>query len=356
MNQSPPVTQYLLAGDTSLAYQVLGEGPPVLVVNGFVSHLECMWEEPGLADFLWRLAQQCTLILFDERGVGLSERLNEIPRAEDTLGDMLALVRHLDLEKVSLFAVSEGGPAAMMFSATYPQKVDRLLLYGTLPKWIRSYDFPWSLSRSQYDEWLESMVASWGEAVSLQYFAPSRRDDADFCTWWAKTLMYSHSPRSLRAILQAMRDIDVRDCLEHVRAPTLILHKTLDRAVRIEGGRFLKSRIPGARLMELSGTDHWWWTEPGVDLVPPMLAFLNSGSGDEAHSDAGAIVLHEQLTARETEILQLIAAGHGNQAVADSLHLSLGTVKTYTSTIYAKLQVRNRAQAVLAARRAGVLD
>lgn len=356
MSDPIPDIGFTQSAGVTLAYQYFGSGPPLLFVNGFVSHLECLWEEPGLAQFFRCMAEQFQIILFDKRGVGLSERLNTIPTLDDTVEDMQSLLNTLGIDQACVFGVSEGGPAALMFAATYPQRVSKLLLYGTMPKWIRSYDYPWALSRTQYDKWLESMVAGWGGVVSLQSFAPSQMADAQFCAWWAKALRQSASPSSLREILQAMREIDVRDCLAYVQAPTLILHKALDPAVPVEGARFLAKQLAQAELHEFAGIDHWWWTEPYDALMAALADFMSNTTAEAESVATQPSGGQDRLSQRELEILQLIATGYSNQSIADTLFLSLGTIKTYTSSIYAKLQVKNRNQAIIAGRKRGLLQ
>lgn len=355
MSLKTPEICFTQSSGHSLAYQCFGDGPPLLFINGFVSHLECLWEEPDLAQFFRQLSAHFQLILFDKRGVGLSERLNAVPSVEETSQDVLAILAALNIESAHVMGVSEGGPAALLFAATHPRKVNKLVLYGTMPKWIRSYDYPWALSSSQYDQWLESMVNGWGQPVSLEIFAPSKIENSIFCDWWAKSLRQSASPASLRAILKALHQIDVRECLSYVQTPVLILHKTLDKAVPVQGARFLCKHLKQFKLIELSGTDHWWWTEDHSTLVTEIEEFLGTQAHPDFESSREQLSNHEQLSARELEILKLMATGLSNQAIADSLFLSLGTIKTYSSSIYSKLNVKSRSEAIASARKLGLL-
>ena len=354
MNNNPE-TQYVKAGDVLLGYQVLGQAEQTLVlVNGFVSHLECIWEEPLLNAFLNKLAQHYRLVLFDKRGVGLSERINTAQRLEDTLEDIQAIIDDLGWAKVSLLGMSEGGPAAILFAATYPQRINKLILYGSMPKWSRSFDYPWALSRNQYEVWLEQMISEWGSDVSLERFAPSQLDNKAFKRWWARMLRLACSPGTLRATLTAMKDIDVREALPHVRAPTLVLHKKRDQAVPMEGGRCAAQQIADSRFIELEGIDHWWWTENQEQVLAPIHQFMNQDDTTTT-SDQRTDAITETLTKREMDLLKLIKLGHTNQQIADELHLSLGTVKTYTSSIYGKLNTKNRTEAIAVARKLGLI-
>lgn len=361
MDNKDSAIGFTKAGDVTLAYQVVGEGKhPLVFVTGFVSHLEIAWEGREMAGFFNALAQHFTLILFDKRGVGLSERVNTQPSLEDTAEDIQAIMNALNLSRVSIMGASEGGPAALLFAATHPKKVDKLILYGTMPMWIRSYDYPWALSRDQYDRWLENMLSNWGQPESVGAFAPSKSEDAPFKHWWARLVRSGCTPDSMRLVLQAMREIDVRPLLSHIQAATLILHKRGDKAVPIEGGRFLAKTLAQAEFHELKGHDHWWWTEEYSPIIRAIVDFFDATSSatsslNEHPPQTDALQL-DTLTSREKEILGLMATGYSNQQIADELFLSHGTVKTYASSIYSKLNAANRTSAIATGRKLGLLD
>jgi len=354
-----PQTQYVRSGDIYLAYQVLGEGlQTILFVGGFISHLELIWEEPGVAQFLRQLAKNVRLILFDKRGVGLSDRVGSPPTAEETMEDILVILNEVGCEKAVLMSVSEGGPVAIMFAATYPNRTSHLILYGTMPKWIRSYDYPWALSRSQYDKWLNLMIEQWGQPVSLDRFAPSRADDVTFQEWWAKVLRQAATPGSIKGVLEVLRDIDVRPILPHVHLPALVLHRRGDKVIPLAGGRFLAQNLPNCRFVELNGQDHWWWVGDTTAVFQEIEQFLAETAVAPAQmpaSQADTPPLVEPLTEREKDVLQLLAAGYTNQQIADELVLTLGTIKTYNNRIYGKLGVANRTEAIVAARKHGLI-
>jgi DNA-binding CsgD family transcriptional regulator/pimeloyl-ACP methyl ester carboxylesterase len=265
--------------------------------------------------------------------------------------DIVVILDAVGVEKATLLSVSEGGPSAIMFAATYPNRTAQIILYGTMPKVVRSDDYPWALSRSQYDRWLETMTENWGTPVSLQSFAPSRCEDQDFKDWWAKMLRQSATPGSVKSVLEALRDIDVRDVLPHVHIPALVIHRTGDRAVPVAGGRFLDQQLPNSQFIELNGQDHWWWVGDSEAVLNEIDRFMSNSSTTPTSPQP----LVESLTGREMDVLRLIAAGYTNQQIADELILSLGTVKTYSSHIYGKLNVENRTQAIAAARKQGLI-
>jgi DNA-binding NarL/FixJ family response regulator len=155
----------------------------------------------------------------------------------------------------------------------------------------------------------------------------------------------------MKGVLEVLREIDVRPALPHVHVPTLVLHRTGDKAVPVAGGRFLAQNLPNCRIVELSGQDHWWWVGDSEAILDEIDRFM----ADPSTTPTGPPPLVESLTEREMDVLRLLAAGYTNQQVADELVLTLGTVKTYTSHIYGKLNVENRTQAVAAARKQGLI-
>ena len=282
----PPV-RYVASGELHIAYQVLGEGPAeLLLLPGFISHLEQIWEQPELARFLREVAKHARLVLFDKRGVGLSDRIGYTPTLDHTMADVLAVMEAAALHRPVLLGVSEGGPNAILLAATHPERRGGLILYGTLPKFTRSPDYLWAPPADVYDRWLRALTSEWGRPVSLEQFAPSRADDTELGEWWARLLRLGSSPGGVRAVLGVTRDIDVRALLPAVRLPTLVLHRVGDRVTRIEGARYLAERIPGARLVELPGEDHWWFIGDLQPMMSEVLAFLHSV---RAEPDAGVV-------------------------------------------------------------------
>jgi DNA-binding CsgD family transcriptional regulator len=195
------------------------------------------------------------------------------------------------------------------------------------------------------------MMANWGTPVALRQFAPSRCEDEAFQAWWAKMLRYAATPGSVKGVLEALRDIDVREVLPYVQVPALVLHRKGDKAVPVAGGRYLAQNLPNSQFVELNGQDHWWWVGDAEAILDEVDRFMSEPAAGQESQTA----MVESLTGRELDVLRLIAAGYTNQQVADELVLSLGTVKTYTSHIYGKLQVENRTEAVAAARKLGLI-
>ncbi len=149
-----------------------------------------------------------------------------------------------------------------------------LILYGTAAKGTRSADYPWALTREQYDKWLERLMDSWDSALNLEGFAPSRAQDRRLQNWWAKLLRLASSSGEIRAILEAMREVDIQAALPTVGVPTLVLHRTGDKLIRVGGARYIASQIPGAKYVELPGEDHWWWIGDTKSILTEINVFL----------------------------------------------------------------------------------
>jgi pimeloyl-ACP methyl ester carboxylesterase len=255
----PPETMYARSGDVNIAYQVIGEAPIDLVfVMGWVSHLEYFWREPSFARFLLRLASFARLILFDKRGTGLSDRvpLNELPTLEQRMDDVRAVMDAVGSERAALCGVSEGGPMCSLFAATYPEKTLALVMIGTYAKRIRDDDYPWAPTTEQRQHFFEEMREQWGGPVGLEERAPSVAGDPKFREWWATYLRMGASPGAALALTQMNAEIDVRQVLPSVHVPTLVIHRTGDRCLKVEEGRYVAERIPSAKYVELPGEDH----------------------------------------------------------------------------------------------------
>jgi pimeloyl-ACP methyl ester carboxylesterase/DNA-binding winged helix-turn-helix (wHTH) protein len=255
-----PQTQYAVgAGDVNIAYQVVGDGPIDLVfVMGWVSHLEYFWQEPSFARFLRRLASFSRLILFDKRGTGLSDQvaLTDLPTLEQRMTDVQTVMNAVGSERAALLGISEGGPMCSLFAATYPERATALIMIGTYAKRKRSKDYPWAPADEECAQFLEEVKRNWGGPVGLEKRAPSLAGDPQFRKWWATYLRLGASPGAALALTRMNAEIDVRNVLPSISAPTLVLHRREDALLPVEGGRYVASRIHGAKFVELEGKDH----------------------------------------------------------------------------------------------------
>jgi pimeloyl-ACP methyl ester carboxylesterase len=280
-----PKTQYARRGDVNIAYQVLGDGPIDLVfVMGWVSHLECFWTEPSFARFLRRLSQFARLILFDKRGTGLSDRVSALPTLEQRMDDVRAVMAAAGSREAVLLGVSEGGPMCSLFATTYPEKTRALIMIGTYAKRLWEVDYPWAPTTEEREHFFEEIRNNWGGPVGIETRAPSRAADPVFREWWSNYLRQGASPGAALALTQMNAQIDVRHVLPLVRVPTLVLHRTADRCLLVEEGRYVASLIPGAEFVELPGDDHLPFVGDQDAILDRIGAFLTS-AGQEPQPD-----------------------------------------------------------------------
>ena len=270
--QARPRTAYVDAGGVYLAWQCFGTGDTdLLIIPGFVSNVEMVWEQPQLAHFLACAARAFRVILFDRRGVGLSDRTVERPSMATAISDMLAVLDVARSTRAVVLGASEGGAAAIELCCAHPQRVAGLCLFAALPKGTASATFDAALQPRQYELWMARLVADWGTSHSVATFAPSHESDPTLNDWWARLLRLSSSPGTIAAILHQLRDVDVTALLPRIRCPVILLHRRGDRAVRIAASRYMAARIPGATLVELEGEDHWWWLDDVDVLLDKLL-------------------------------------------------------------------------------------
>ena len=258
-----PETRYARSGDLNIAYQVTGDGPRDLVyVPGWVSNIEMMWEEPAMVHFLERLASFSRLVLFDKRGTGLSDRVSntELPTLEQRMDDVRVVLEAVSSERAALFGHSEGGNMCVLFAATYPERTTALITLGSFAKRRDpDDDYPWAPTAEDRDETTAEVEQNWGHMrpQDVEYYAPSRVGDEPFVRNLEQYFRRAASPGAAAALLRMNSYIDIRDVLPTIQVPTLVLHRTGDHDVNVAEGRYLASRIPGAKFVELEGADHW---------------------------------------------------------------------------------------------------
>jgi class 3 adenylate cyclase len=276
-----PDTQYARSGDVHIAYQAFGKGPINLVmVPGFVSNVEAYWEQPDFARFLNRLASYARVVTFDKRGTGSSDRVAELPGLEARMDDLRAVMDAAGMEQAALLGISEGAPLSILFAATYPDRCQALALYGSFSRF--SYWFPTEEALANFFGYVET---SWGTGGSVHRFAPSRVNDAAFQRWWGRNERLGASPAAVTALMRMNSQIDISAILPAVRVPTLVIHRTGDQAVSIEGGRDVAAHIPGARLVEFSGDDHIFYVGDNADGIADAIEEFFTGAPARIEAD-----------------------------------------------------------------------
>lgn len=272
-----PATRYVKSDDVHIAYQVVGDGPfDVLFVPGFVSNIEAIWQSPDQSAFFGRLASFCRVILFDKRGTGMSDRGSQIFTLEQRMHDVQAILDQVGSKQAALFGVSEGGPMALLYAASYPERTSALVLYGSYAKRSWAPDYPFGWNDEQWQRVLDDIENRWGtaqsEAVTMR--SPSAVEDTQKAERMASYFRASASPGAAATIMRMNREIDVRHVLPATRVPTLVLHRTEDGVIDVEHARYMAQKIPGAKLIELPGEDHTPWLGRRDDLLDEVEQFL----------------------------------------------------------------------------------
>jgi DNA-binding SARP family transcriptional activator/pimeloyl-ACP methyl ester carboxylesterase len=280
---------YARSGDTRIAYQVVGDGALDLVlVHGWVCTFQPGWEYPKLAAFYRRLASFSTLVRFDKRGTGLSDRVSPecLPDLETRMDDVRAVLDAVGSERAVLLGLSEGGSMSTLFAATYPQRTLSLILMGTFPRLMQAPDYPWGVSEDilrrrlallDEDDWASAATRDW-----LGRAAPDVVRNADALRWYTSYMRRGASPGASRAMRLMNAGIDIRHVLPTIGVPTLVLHRAHESWR--DGSRFMGEHIPGARTVELPGNDHLPWEGDAESVLDEVERFL-SGRHDEVQPD-----------------------------------------------------------------------
>jgi pimeloyl-ACP methyl ester carboxylesterase len=237
---------------------VSGEGPFDLVfVSPFLTHVELQWTLPGFSEALESLGSFARLIRFDKRGVGMSDRVSGAPTLEARMDDVRAVMDAVGSRRAALFGVSEGAPMSLLFAATYPERTAALVLRSAFPRTMWAADNPWGRTEDEYRQALERDLRLFGtRAEATEAVRSLGRFDEDEERAVADYFRWSGSPGSVEALARMKKEIDVRHVLPAIRVPTLVLHGTEDEVVPMDVARYVAERIPGARLIELSGVGH----------------------------------------------------------------------------------------------------
>ena len=290
-----PQTRYAKAADgVHIAYQVVGGGPTDMVfVMGWTSNIEAMWEEPLLARFLTRLGTISRLILFDKRGTGLSDRVpdDRLPSLEVRMDDARAVMDAVGSQRAVVFGVSEGGPMATLFAATYPARTIGLALFGTAARWKAGDDYPFPRSSDEeFERGLDRIDRIWGTPEYASWAietwgAPSLAGDLRAIEWLANYTRRAASPGAAMALERMNRDIDVRAALPAIHVPTLVIAREHDSDFPMEQTRWMADRIRGAEFVVVPGRDHFFWVGDQSLVLDEVARFVASVRDAEADMD-----------------------------------------------------------------------
>ncbi|MEU0312563.1 alpha/beta fold hydrolase [Nocardioides sp. NPDC006273] len=340
------------ADGVRLAFGVHGSGPPLVRVATWMTHLQHDWESPLWHHWLVALSQGRTLLRYDERGSGVSDRDVSRFSVDAWVEDLEAVVDAAGFERFSLLGLSNGGAVAIAYAARHPERVSHLFLCGGF-----------ALGRLRREpsarveaEAMQSLIRiGWGQAnpafrrIFTTLFVPQATREQ--MMWFDEMQRISASPETAALMRRARDEVDVTDLLARVVTPTLVMHAQDDAAVPFEQGRELASSIPDARFVPLEGHNHMLLADEPAWAV--FLREINTFLPKLPPDD----VTEGVLTARETEILRCVAAGMTNQAIAEQLFVSVRTVERHMGNMYEKLGLRGRSgRAAIAARAASLIE
>jgi len=308
-----PETRYALSGDVSIAYQVIGEGGPIDIVfaHGFVQNLEVAAENPRSEAFFQRLAELGRVIRFDRRGMGLSDRVREVPTLETRMDDFRAVMDAAESPRAVLFATFEAASVTMLYAATYPERVAGLALYCPIAKGLRSPDYPWAiLSEEEEARSIEQLPSRWGSrelaAEMLQTAAPTIADDPEMQDWFARVMRLGASPGAAALTSRMAMAVDIRDVLPSIRVPTLVLNRDFTRGE----ATYIAERIPHARRVEIGGPDTMFFLAEG--LADEVIAFARTVWGEREPDTVLATILFTDIVGSTAKAAEL-----GDRAWAD---------------------------------------
>jgi pimeloyl-ACP methyl ester carboxylesterase/DNA-binding CsgD family transcriptional regulator len=328
-----------LPSGPSVAYATAGDGPPLVMLPGWISHVEQVWTHPAAASARDKLSARHRFIWYDRLGCGLSDWEGFTPSVDNDVEQLVAVLDATGIERCSLIGYSFGGPAAAVFAARFPERVDRLVLYST-------YARGRAISSDDSHEAMKALIRSnWalGTLTMAAIFIPngSRRD----LSWFSRFQRAATTADIAVRLLDGMRTHDVRESLAQVQAPTLVLTNRYDGAIHPDNSREVAALVSNATLHMLDGNEHEPFIRDSGSVVEAILDFVGQRPVSEPRLSVTPPA--EALSPRETEVLCLLAEGEPNKAIARRLGIGVATVERHVGAVYRKLGARGRADAAL---------
>ena len=283
--------RFARSDEVDIAYRVVGDGPIDLVyVEGSVTHLEVYWELPQFRRYCERLGEFARLILFDKRGMGMSDRVPGATTLEERMDDIRAIMDAVGSERAAVMGESEGGPLAMLFAAAHPGRTVALILQGGEVRERTDADWPWGEDTAEaFEEAMASLPARWGNGKSMDFIAPSVAGQEWARTWRGRVQTHGCTPAAAEAFMRMAFDIDVRHVAPTINVPTLVIHAIGDQVCHVENARFLARTIPEARYVELPGDEHVPWFDPD-ETIDEIREFL-TGTREASTPDRALVTV-----------------------------------------------------------------
>ena len=341
--------------DVQIAFATAGEGPPLVRVNNWFTHLELDWDNPVWRHWSEALAERRTLVRYDPRGSGLSDRDVADFSLDALVSDVKAVVDALGLRRVPLIGLCQGGVIAAAYAARHPERVSRLVLYDSYLHGAFAGDAPEYLAK-QAHAFAQLIELGWGRKVGAfrEMFANLLMPDAasQQVKWVSELQRRSASPATACSLWNVFNTFDIRTEAPKVTAPTLVFHVRGDAMVPFEAGRRLAAAIPNARFVPLEGRNHILRADEPA--WPVFKKELNDFLGADEPADESPADKFSELTAREKVILDCIARGLTNPQIAADLRIAEKTVRNHITSLFSKLGTEHRSQAIVIARKAGL--
>jgi len=323
--------RYVDSGGVQIAYQVIGDGPiDVVFAFDWANNLELVWENPQTEHFLRRFTSYARLILFDIRGVGLSDPVETLPPIEDWMDDVRAVLHAVGSERAALVGHGHAGQLCILFAASHPERTRALVTINSYARLARAPDYPWGMPPSAQETLLTAIEATWGSGLQMYLLAPGIAEVEHYRAWMGRFERASGSPRRAVQKQRLAFEVDVRDVLPSIGAPTLVVQSRGNRWIRTGHGEYLAAHIPGARYLEVQGEGHWPWisdpelfmdaieefltgarSAPNLDRVLMTVAFTDIVGSTELASRLGDRRWHDLLQVHDSVAHREVEAARG---------------------------------------------